>query len=246
MMGRLTIGILLAVTVCAQGPAFDAATIKRSAAPPPVSEGGHRENIEHSPVSLTMRNVTLETCIGWAWDVQEYQVSGPEGILSEKYDITAKTGAPVPADRMKLMLRTLLGERMNLTTHRGAKEIPVYVLAPAKMKLVKATGEERSTMRRIEGSLVFRDTSMAELARYLSTLVFVGRPVIDRTGIEGSFDFTIRFGASNEEMKRATLEGDGASFFTLIQEQLGLKLEARKSVVETIVVDHADKTLKAP
>ena len=86
---------------------------------------------------------------------------------------------------------------------------------------------------------------MRELAGYLSTLVFVGRPVIDETRMDGAFDFTIRFGATNEEMRRVTLDRDGASFFTLIQEQLGLKLEPRRSTVETIEVDRADKTPKA-
>ena len=99
-------------------------------------------------------------------------------------------------------------------------------------------------MNRIEGSLVFRNTSMRELAGYLSTLVFVGRPVIDGTGKEGAFDFAVRFGATGEEMRRVALDRDGASFFTLIQEQLGLKLEPRRSAVETIVVDSADKTPK--
>jgi uncharacterized protein (TIGR03435 family) len=247
MIQRVTFGILLAAMAWPQGQAFDVAAIKQSkVAAPAVVEGGHRENIEHSPVSLTMRNVSLETCIEWAWGVQEYQISGPEGVLSEKYDIAAKTGTPVSLDRMKLMLQTLLAQRLNLTTHRGTKEIAVYALAPAKSgpKLSKATGARKSAMNRIEGSLVFHDTSMSDFAGYLSTLVFVGRPVIDWTGIEGVFDFTVRFGATNEEMRRVTLDGDGASFFTLIQEQLGLKLEPRRSAVETIVVDRADKLPK--
>ena len=124
----------------------------------------------------------------------------------------------------------------------------MYALAPARSgpTLRRAAGEQKSAMNRIEGSLIFHDTSMSDLAGYLSTLVFVGRPVIDRTGFEGVFDFTLRFGAANEEMQRVTLDGDGASFFTLIQEQLGLKLEPRKSAVETIVVDRADKAPKSP
>lgn len=101
-----------------------------------------------------MRNVSLETCIEWAWGVQNYQISGPEGILPEKYDIFAKTGAPVSPDRMKLTRQTLLAERMKL-----------------------------------------------------ATLVFVGRPVTARTGIKEFFDFTVHFGATNEEMRHVTLDG---------------------------------------
>jgi hypothetical protein len=163
----------------------------------------------------------------WGTGISDF---GTCGDLVGKYDIVAKTATPVLLDRMKLMLQTLLAERLNLATHRGTKEIPVYALAPAKSgpKLHKTAGEQKSALNR------------------LSTLVFVGRPVIDRTGFEGVFDFTLRFGATNEEMRRVTLDGDGASFFTLIQEQLGLKLEPRKSAVETIVVDRADKAPKSP
>ncbi len=245
---RVTVGLVFAAAACAQAPAFDVATIKRNVAAVSAGEGGHRENIEASPVSLTMRDVSLETCIEWAWGLQDYQISGPDWMMSEKYDIAGKSGTAVSPDRMKLMLQALLAERMNLATHRGTKEMPVYALTVAKsgIKVAESAGEQKSTMKRMEGSLVFRDTSMRDLAGYLSTLVFVGRPVIDKTGMEGAFDFAIRFGATNEEMRRVTLDGDGASFFTLIQEQLGLKLEPRKSAVETIVIDHADKTPKAP
>jgi uncharacterized protein (TIGR03435 family) len=247
MIQRLTIALLLAGTVRAQTPAFDAATMKRSTVASPQGEGADREGIEHSPLSLTMRNVSLETCIEWAWGVQEYEIAGPGWIVSEKYDIVAKTGTPVSQDRMKLMLQTLLEERLNLKIHRGMKAIPVYALVQTKsgLKGAKSVGGQKGAMSRIDGSLVFRNTSMRDLAGDLSTLVFVGRPVINHTGVGGSFDFAIRFGGTNEEMRRVTLEGDGASFFTLIREQLGLKLEPRKSAVETIVIDRADKTPKA-
>src|SRR5580658_589565 len=91
------------------------------------------------------------------------------------------------------------------------------------------------------GSFVFRATSMPQFAEDLSTLSQVDRPVLDRTGIPGVFDFNLKFGESNEEIKRAFRAGDGASIFTLIQEQLGMKLEARKGPIEMLVIDRVER-----
>jgi uncharacterized protein (TIGR03435 family) len=78
-------------------------------------------------------------------------------VCAQNPAFVAKTATPVPPERMRLMLRTLLAERMNLTAHRGTKLIPVYALVPAKSgpKLLIAAAEEKSAMNRIEGSLVF-------------------------------------------------------------------------------------------
>src|SRR6266853_1160793 len=73
-------------------PAFEVASVKPST--PGTSGGG----IAPGPEGLTARNVTLLFCIRIAYDVQEYQVSGPGWLNSEQYDIAAKTGAPVGQD----------------------------------------------------------------------------------------------------------------------------------------------------
>jgi uncharacterized protein (TIGR03435 family) len=82
---------------------------------------------------------------------------------------------------------------------------------------------------------------MPEFAANLSALTQVDRPVLDRTGIEGVFDFSLTFAPSALEMKRALVENDGPSIFTLIQEQLGLRLEAQKGPMELLVIDRAEK-----
>jgi len=140
------------------------------------------------------------------------------------------------------MLQTLLAERFQLQVHRETKELPVYALVAAKggPKLHKAEPGGNTDMRGENGSFVFRGTSMPQFSEDLSTLSQVDRPVLDRTGIPGVFDFNLKFGESNDEMKRALIAGDGASIFTLIQEQLGLKLEARKGPVEMLVIDHVE------
>jgi uncharacterized protein (TIGR03435 family) len=76
---------------------------------------------------------------------------------------------------------------------------------------------------------------MAEFAEQLTQLRGIDLPVIDRTGIQGVYDITLKSAA------RALLEPDGPSLLTLIQEQLGLRLVSTKDPVEVFVIDHAEK-----
>jgi len=102
-----------------------------------------------------------------------------------------------------------------------------------KLENVKDAG--RPDIRVSNGSFIFQNVSMPDFAEKLSDLRTIDRPVVDRTGIQGVFDITLKSAAS------AMLENDGPSIFTLIQEQLGLRLEAKKAPVEILVVDHAEK-----
>ena len=72
---------------------------------------------------------------------------------------------------------------------------------------------------------------MARLAAYLSDMT--GRPVVDRTALEGSYGITLSFSRSNTD--------DAPSIFTAVQEQLGLKLEPGKAPVDLLVIDHIEK-----
>ncbi len=218
-------------------PSFEVASIKPSQRWKAGGEGRTRETIDQSPVSLTLRNVTLSSCVQMAYGVRFYQVSGPESLRSEHYDILAKAARPVSLAQMKLMLRTLLASRFKLALHRENKELPVYALVVAKngQKLENAKDEGDPNIRVSDGSFIFQNVSMPDFAEKLSDLRTIDRPVVDRTGIQGVFDITLKSAAS------AMLEDNGPSIFTLIQDQLGLKLEAKKAPVEILVVDHAEK-----
>ena len=240
---QTTWGVLSLVTVSlstrAQSPAFEVASVRQHK--PAVAEG--RTSIDSVPGSLTIRNASLSECIKWAYLVGDYQISGPAWLMTEKYDISAKAAGPAPLNQLRQMLQTLLTDRFQLQLHRETRELPVYELVAAKSgpKLHKADPAGNTSMRGENGSFVFRGTSMPQFAEDLATLSQVDRPVLDRTGIPGVFDFNLKFGESNDEMKRALITGDGASIFTLIQEQLGLKLEARKGAVEMLVIDRVER-----
>ena len=90
--------------------------------------------------------------------------------------------------------------------------------------------------------LAFRNYSIAALAKFLSSLPSIDRPVIDASGLQGNFDFEISVDAEGDgpdAVKRAMLEW--ASLFTDLDQQLGLKVEARKGPIDTIVIDRIEK-----
>jgi uncharacterized protein (TIGR03435 family) len=79
---------------------------------------------------------------------------------------------------------------------------------------------------------------MADLAENLQTMQRDGRPVVDQTGIAGRFDFTLKW--SPNEMQNSNPNA-APGLFTAMQEQLGLKLEATKAMVDVLVIDHVER-----
>src|SRR5580698_1440519 len=118
------------LAIAAQGQSFDVASVKPNRAG--IGENAPREKITASPGSLTMQNVSLQTCIKWAYGLRDFQISGPGWLASEKYQIAAKAPGPAPEPELRLMLRALLSERFKLKTHMETKEKPVYELVVAK------------------------------------------------------------------------------------------------------------------
>jgi len=229
----------------AQGQAFEVASVK----PDKIGNGGGesaaREKITTSRQSLTMQNVSLQTCIKWAYGLRDFQIAGPSWLSSEKYDIAANASGAATEQELRLMLRALLAERFKLKTRIETKEKPVYALVVAKNgpKLHAAVKDGDPSFRPVGGELVFLNFSMADLADRLSSRPFkLDLPVFDRTGIDGRFDFALKLATNPDELKH-TLEGmeQGPSIFVFFQDQLGLKLEARKGPVEILIVESAEK-----
>jgi uncharacterized protein (TIGR03435 family) len=137
------------------------------------------------------------------------------------------------------MLRSLLAERCKLALHRDSKDVPVYALVPGRNgPKLHASISEDSGWSKMPGPglrLSFRGSTIAQLAEFLSNLVFVDRPVVDASGLIATYDFTL-------DLREVADSSDAArpSLGTLLQEQLGLKLDARKAPVEILVIDHAE------
>src|SRR5262249_15591274 len=127
------------------------------------------------------------------------------------------------------------------------KEVPIFALVVGKngtknMQVSELTGENMSP----NGSrLIFKGYTMQRLAEFLSVLPAIGRPVEDRTALQGRFDFTLDVLGEKPEsidnVKMAMARWD--TILSDVQEQLGLRFESAKGSVETIVIDHAEKPI---
>jgi uncharacterized protein (TIGR03435 family) len=237
--------VALAQAQPATNPAFDVASVK----PRPFKNAGAREQ-RINPDGISFLNATLADCIAAAWNVKRHQISGPDWLTRDRFDIIAKAEGTPGRDRLMLMFQALLAERFRLALHREMKDLPVYSLVVAKggPKFHPSTTGAAEKGRILEnGALNFPHTSMQQFADFLAGLPPVDRPVLDNTGLTGGFDFSLRLFETDGDMsiadtKRALAAAEHV--FTDIQEQLGLKLEPRKAPVEVLVIDRAERPVE--
>jgi uncharacterized protein (TIGR03435 family) len=200
-----------------------------------------------NPGGLIYTRVSLSDCIEAAYGVKPYQISGPEWVRRENFDITAKAEGNHSKDELMRMLQTLLADRFKLALHHEQKEQPVYALLPGKngAKLRPSEGEGQFSMGPAAGGIGFQKTSMSEFAgRFLSVVPMIGRPVLDKTGLPGLYDFTLQLNPTANgdagAIKRAAAE-EGFSLFAYALDQLGLRLESEKASIDFLVIDHAER-----
>jgi bla regulator protein BlaR1 len=253
---------LASVTVLAQtqtapaanAPAFEVASVKqnKTGGMGASARGG---STSLSPAEITMQNCTLWKIIGLAYgfgEDKDYALTGPDWIKSERYDIVAKFPADMPkdrtqmVDRVQLMLRTLLAERFKLVVHHEPKVLSAYALVVGKNGSKMAQAGDGHRMN-IGPASMTGQTPMAHFADLLSQKL--DRPVVDLTDLKGVFEVKLEWSPdvnppdviSNKATEPAPDNGTKPSIFTAIQEQLGLRLEARKLPVDVLVVDRAEK-----
>jgi uncharacterized protein (TIGR03435 family) len=244
MLSRRQLLTLLAGTTlvaAAQTPVdFEVATIKPA---PPQSEGhtSTRMSSDTDTGKLNYANVNLKEVIGMAYKVQQYQITGPDWINTERFDIVAKFAPHSAADQLAVMLQTLLADRFKLTLHRETKELPMYTLVVAKngpkFKSIESESGISYNSSRTHWHVTAKVT-MHRFAEFLSDEA--GRPVVDETGLSGSYEMTLDW--APDDAPAPNDSAAGPSLFTALQEQLGLKLDPTKGPVETLVIDRAERT----
>jgi len=229
-----------AATLAAQTPAWEVASIK------PSRDTAAESNLDSAPGGrLTATNITVRELMRLAYNVKDYQiVQAPAWLGSERFDIAARGTARKSStlDEERSHVRELLEDRFGLKTRRETKQLPVYLLVVAKggAKLRANTAPSGSGTRKscghLAGTLITADVLATVLSRHFE------RDVLNRTGLQGKYDFQLDWTPDSGPCPTA----DGAapvrpSIFTAIQEQLGLKLEASKGPVETLVVDRVER-----
>jgi uncharacterized protein (TIGR03435 family) len=220
-----------------------------------------------------------------AYEVEVDRIAGPSWILDNMGPNLYEVDATMPPDTTKaqfqLMMQSLLAERFHLVMHRESRNFPGYdlVIARGGAKLKESTPDPNATAAdgpRMTTSLGHgmvrvqaQQKPLSELVRTMGSLIAQGMGadpsdfsthkarVIDRTGLTGTYDFTLQFacegcrgvgsnlplaGRGQTDSPSAADPGDAPDIFTAFEKQLGLRLEKAKDIpLDVIVVDRADK-----
>jgi len=246
-----SVGFAQSATPRPKFDAFDVATIK----PIEHNPQGGRFITMQGTHRFIVKDYSLKLLIAAAYDLNPRAVSGgPDWVDSEHYDITAITPGEVrpSRDEQMAMLRKLLSDRFQLTFHREQKEFSLYELEAVKggvkIKASAAPPDEPaaliSTVYPQRIMLPARNTTMAEFTSLLQRAI-LDRPVVDKTGLSGRFDFDLEWAPDETqfggEVPVASADAPSAPFFRAIQDQLGLRLRPAKGPIEALVVDKAEK-----
>jgi len=230
--------LLLSVAAWAQAPAFDAASVKVNTSHETNGEGRPRARVNTTPGSVTVSNATLSDCIQWAYEVQAFQVSGPGWIESDRYDISARASSATPAAQLRAMMQSLLAERFRLALRREKKEMPGYALLLAKggSKMRESASEGDPLMTPNRAIMTAERATMPWFATILTNPL--RSQVQDQTGLTGRYDFKID--VSKYVTPDMGPEGMLNGLRAALEQDLGLKVEARKLSLEVLVVERAE------
>jgi uncharacterized protein (TIGR03435 family) len=204
--------------------------------------------------------MTARRFIENAYGLRDFQVSGGPGWVNDaSWEVQAKVDPPDPdyatldeAGRQALIyserqrLQSLLVDRFQFKCHIVAKELPIYELVAArggaKLTPTTAAAEKRHSMSSNgnghRANLVATGIGMDDAAKFLSSEV--GRRVVDKTGLTGSYDMTLTWIPAMASAADADA-APGPTIFTALEEQLGLKLVPAKGPVQVLVIDSIEK-----
>jgi uncharacterized protein (TIGR03435 family) len=238
--------VLVAAVAC--GQSFEAAVVKPNTVPSvntvTVLPGGER---------LRVRNMPLLWILSAAYGVPIRQISGlAESTARECYDIEAKAPHASSRQEMMVMLRSLLQDRFKLKAHREMKELKALVLVVVKggPKIEENRDTADLFMDRIGRSKwAFHNMPMATFVNVLGS--WTSDTVVDGTGLTGSYDFSIETlldlnGPGIREGRETAPDANAPNIYTALIEQLGLKLESRKTPVEVLVIDRIERLASEP
>jgi uncharacterized protein (TIGR03435 family) len=220
----------------AQSPEFEVASIKVNRT---GSGGSNFRGLRNGKLSAT--NVSLLMLLQSAYDLGGPRIIGPAWLDEDRYDVEAKSPEGVPDSQVMPMLQALLKDRFRVSVHRETREMPVYEMIVAKDGLKIKLFDPAQTLtspRNMGGAVLMGVSTMEQIAKSMSASA--GRPVVDKTGIDGKYSWVLMFTPLSAQSE--TPPDSAPDFFTAVERQLGLKLEPKKDAIEVLVIDHADRT----
>jgi uncharacterized protein (TIGR03435 family) len=255
---------ICAQIACAQiagteAPKFDVASVRVN----PLREAAPTKIVDSTPGRFTVTNMPVRFLIAYAWDLRgDHELTGlPDWAFEDAFDVNAT----YPAERkpeLRAMVQSLLAERFGLRTHRETREIPDYALVvsrrdgrlgprlnPSDVDCAKWTGPRRDAggpspvsptgkrpacmMLANRRFLTGGSQTLDEIAGTLQPMV--GRPVVNKTGLSGSWDIDLEWTPLESTPNP---DRDLPSIFAAVTEQLGLKLIPEKDPYQVLVIDN--------
>ena len=236
--------VAIAAPLAAQlTPAIEALSIKRNT--------GGSGPMGARPGGYSAIGVPIYLVIHLAYPVQGEIIGAPDWFYEEAYDLNARiVGSPTKA-RTQELWRAAFADRMKLQAHVEAREEQVYALVPSR-----ADGRVSPNLKRVEidcelpdapaqcirlgrGVLTSQGMTMAAFARAIQPTT--GRVVVDRTGLAGSYEFSLTFAPVRPNAPIAAGPGDLPSIFAALPDQLGLKLEPARAPVNILIIDRIER-----
>ena len=223
-------------------PALEVATIK----PTPPNLG--RDNIAIRGRHFIVENHTVQDMVVAAYGLQAQQVQGgPDWFRSDKYDVdgTPDVAGQPNLKQMQAMLKKLLTDRFGLAFHWDKKEMGVYAITVpiAGHKMTKSLGDPNGLPNQngsgdANGRVdKYSNVTMGELATILQ--FFLDRPVVDASGLQGRYDFILKWTPNDRTVTDAPTAYPG--IFTAMEEEVGLKLEAKRAAANVLAVDKVQR-----
>ncbi len=220
---------------------FEVATLKVS--PPPAQDLIQINLGTAVHGRLTLTNASLSDCLRYAYGlVSDRQLQGPDWITSKaiRFDIVAQAQNDTDEAQLRVMLRRLLAERLDVITHTEKRVMSYLALTLSKggSKLVNVPSDTVAPNSILKGRVHGKAMPLQRLAVGLSR--FEKDIVVDETGLRGKYEIDLEW--TPEDSKEP---GEKPDLFTAVQQQLGLRLEKRKGPLDVIIVERAGKVPKS-
>ncbi|HEY4357077.1 MAG TPA: TIGR03435 family protein [Acidobacteriaceae bacterium] len=241
-------------------PAWDVISIKLD------KSDGNMSMFRSIPDGVRLENITVKMLVGNSYGIRGDLISGlPSWAEKEHFDIDAKVSSEDVAamkdltrEQRRQMMLAILNDRFHWRGHLETKELPIYELVVAKggpkvkdaapnndpnaPKGPDGRSQPRGMVMMRPGELNARGAEMGGIAGALAGQV--QRNIVDKTGLTGHYDLTLQWTPEQQTAiaghDNGADQGDGASLFTALQEQLGLKLQSARGPVDTLVADHIE------
>ena len=270
----VTLSLVLASALSAQAPpSFEVASVKPNKSGDFRRGLGPEPGGRFVAINVPLRDLVALAYGISNLDAEARVIDMPETIARERFDVTAKAaGTPAPSEYPP-MVKAMLIERFTLKAHEEVRDVQAFALVRARADGTLGPRLRRSdvdcdarraaakggaplpqpasgpvcTGRTIPGTITATALSMGSLAGGL--IRFAGRSVVDETGLAGYYDYELRWTPDEPPEPRPgepplVIDPNGPSLSTALQEQLGLRLNARRVPMNVVVIDHAE--LPAP